>query len=120
MATKKKASSKRSSSGSDPKSKRIVRKKMQKTMHEFKHHELKSGRRGKAGNAEEIADEISGTLNELKKNGYVVTFVENKQIEGELTITFGLGEAQQTVKVERYEWKKPGSITKIVIDKLNI
>lgn len=44
MATKKKAASKRSSSGSDPKSKGIVRKKMKKTMHEFKHHELESGR----------------------------------------------------------------------------
>jgi len=47
MPTKKKSSSKRSSSGSDPKSKRIVRGKMKKTMHEFKHHELKSGRSGK-------------------------------------------------------------------------
>jgi Family of unknown function (DUF6496) len=47
MATKKKTASKRSSSGSDPKSKRIVGKKMKKTMHEFKHHELESGRSGK-------------------------------------------------------------------------
>lgn len=47
MATKKKGSSKKSSSGSDPKSKRIVRGKMKKTMHEFKHHELESGRSGK-------------------------------------------------------------------------
>lgn len=43
MATKKKSSTKRSSSGSDPKSKRIVRKKVGETMHEFKHHELESG-----------------------------------------------------------------------------
>ena len=47
MATKKRTSSKRSSSGSGPKSKRIVRSKMKKTMHEFKHHELESGRSGK-------------------------------------------------------------------------
>jgi Family of unknown function (DUF6496) len=47
MATKKKTASKRSSSGSDPKSKGIARKKMKKTMHEFKHHELESGRSGK-------------------------------------------------------------------------
>jgi hypothetical protein len=53
MATKKKASSKkasskkRSSSGSDPKSKKTVQKKMGRTMHEFKHHELESGRSGK-------------------------------------------------------------------------
>lgn len=38
MATKKK-----SSSGSDPKSKRTVKSKMQKVMHEYKHHELQSG-----------------------------------------------------------------------------
>lgn len=38
---------KKSSSGSGPKSKRIVRRKMKKTMHEYKHHELESGRSGK-------------------------------------------------------------------------
>jgi hypothetical protein len=42
MATRKK-----SSSGSDPKSKKIVKKKMEATMHEFKQHELESGRSGK-------------------------------------------------------------------------
>ncbi len=47
MATKKKSTGKKSSSGSDPKSKRIVKGKMQETMHEFKHHELSSGRSGK-------------------------------------------------------------------------
>jgi Family of unknown function (DUF6496) len=51
MATKttkkKTAAKKKTSSGSGPKSKRIVRKKMEKTMHEFKHHELESGRSGK-------------------------------------------------------------------------
>ena len=48
MATKKKAASKKSSSsGSDPKSKSIVKKKMQRTMDEFKGHDLESGRSGK-------------------------------------------------------------------------
>ena len=47
MATKKRTRARKSSSGSDPKSKRIVHSKMQKTMHEFKHHELESGRSGK-------------------------------------------------------------------------
>jgi hypothetical protein len=47
MASKKKSSGKKSSSGSNPKSKRIVKGKMAKTMHEFKHHELSSGRSGK-------------------------------------------------------------------------
>jgi hypothetical protein len=43
MPTKKKTSS-----GSGPKSKRTVKNKMKKVMHEYKHHELKSGRSGKA------------------------------------------------------------------------
>ena len=47
MPTKKRSTGKKSSSGSGPKSKRIVRNKMQKTMHEYKHHELESGRSGK-------------------------------------------------------------------------
>lgn len=38
---------KKTSSGSGPKSKRIVKNKMEKVMHEYKHHELKSGRSGK-------------------------------------------------------------------------
>jgi hypothetical protein len=42
MALKKKAAS----SGSDPKSKRIVAKKMEAVMGEFKRHELKSGGSG--------------------------------------------------------------------------
>jgi hypothetical protein len=46
MPTKRKSSG-RSSSGSGPKSKRIVKGKMQKTMDEFKHHQLSSGRSGK-------------------------------------------------------------------------
>jgi hypothetical protein len=47
MAVKKSTSWKKSSSGSDPKSKRIVKKKMEATMDEFKHHKLESGRGGK-------------------------------------------------------------------------
>lgn len=47
MATKKKGTAKKSSSGSDPKSKRIVKGKVGKTMHEYKHRELRSGRSGK-------------------------------------------------------------------------
>ncbi len=48
MAAKKTASKKKApSSGSDPKSKRIVAKKMETTMGEFKRHELESGRSGK-------------------------------------------------------------------------
>jgi hypothetical protein len=73
-----------------------------------------------ARNADEISAEISGALNELKKSGYIVSFLENQEVEGELSITVALGEAQQTIKIERYEWKEPGSIAKVIIDKLNI
>jgi Family of unknown function (DUF6496) len=69
MATKKRSSSKRSSSGSDPKSKRIVRKKMQKTMHEFKHHELKSGPGGKAGKVKNPKQAIAIGLSEARQSG---------------------------------------------------
>jgi len=69
MATKKKSGSKRSSSGSDPKSKRIVRKKMQKTMHEFKHHELKSGPGGKAGKVKNPKQAIAIGLSEARQSG---------------------------------------------------
>lgn len=69
MATKKKTASKRSSSGSDPKSKRIVRKKMQKTMHEFKHHELKSGPGGKAGKVKNPKQAIAIGLSEARQSG---------------------------------------------------
>lgn len=69
MATKKKTASKRSSSGSDPKSKRIVRKKMQKTMHEFKHHELKSGLGGKAGKVRNPKQAIAIGLSEARQSG---------------------------------------------------
>jgi len=48
VPTKKKSSGKKTSSGSGSKSKKIVRSKMKKTMHEYKHHELESGRGGKA------------------------------------------------------------------------
>jgi len=43
----KRPQTKKSSSGSDPKSKSIVKNKMENTMHEFKHKELESGRSGK-------------------------------------------------------------------------
>ncbi|MDQ2901671.1 MAG: DUF6496 domain-containing protein [Acidobacteriota bacterium] len=62
MATKKK-----SSSGSTPKSKRIVKKKMETTMHEFKHHELESGRSGKKVKNPKQAIAIG--LSEARKSG---------------------------------------------------
>ncbi len=68
----------------------------------------------------EISAEISSAMHELSKTGYLVTFLENQDVEGELMIVFALGEAQQTIKIERYEWKEPGSIRKVVVDNLNI
>lgn len=64
--TKKKSTSKKTSSGSGPKSKRIVSKKMEKTMHEFKHHELKSGRGGKVKNPKQA---IAIGLSEARRSG---------------------------------------------------
>jgi hypothetical protein len=68
MATKKKSSPKKaSSSGSDPKSKRIVKKKMATVMDEFKHHDLKSGRSGqKVTNPKQA---IAIGLSEARKSG---------------------------------------------------
>ena len=71
-------------------------------------------------NSDEISAEISGALDELKKTGYLVSFLENEEAKGELIIIFAIGETQQTIKIERYEWKQPGSIARVVIDKLNI
>ena len=68
MATKKKTATKRrSSSGSDPKSKKTVKKKMESTMHEFKHHDLKSGRSGK--NVKNPKQAIAIGLSEARRSG---------------------------------------------------
>ncbi|MDQ2841833.1 MAG: DUF6496 domain-containing protein [Acidobacteriota bacterium] len=67
MATKKKTTTKKSSSGSDPKSKRIVKGKMGDTMHEFKHHELQSGRSGKKVSNPKQAIAIG--LSEARRSG---------------------------------------------------
>ena len=69
MATTKKAGSKKPSSGSDPKSKRIVKKKMAETMDEFKHHQLKSGPGGKAGAVKNPKQAIAIGLSEARKAG---------------------------------------------------
>src|ERR1700741_4251570 len=61
MATKKK-----SSSGSGPKSKKKVKSKMQKVMHEYKHGELKSGVRKKDKNPKQA---IAIGLSEARRSG---------------------------------------------------
>jgi hypothetical protein len=72
MATKKK-----SSSGSDPKSKRIVKKKMATVMDEFKHHELKSGRSGKQVKNPKQAIAIG--LSEARRSGADIPPSPNKK-----------------------------------------
>ncbi|MBV8571987.1 MAG: histone H1-like protein [Acidobacteriaceae bacterium] len=57
---------KKTSSGSGPKSKRIVKNKMQKVMHEYKHHELSSGRGGKVRNPKQA---IAIGLSEARRSG---------------------------------------------------
>jgi hypothetical protein len=63
MATKKK----QSSSGSDPKSKRIVKNKMATVMDEFKHKQLKSGKSGQKVTNQKQAVAIG--LSEARKSG---------------------------------------------------
>jgi hypothetical protein len=63
MATKKKPSS----SGSDPKSKRIVKNKMATVMDEFKHHQLESGKSGQKVTNQKQAVAIG--LSEARKSG---------------------------------------------------
>lgn len=65
-AQKKSSSKKRSSSGSDPKSKRKVRGKMQKVMHEYKHGELKSGGKKKVKSRKQA---IAIGLSEARRSG---------------------------------------------------
>ena len=62
MATKKKTSS-----GSTPKAKKTVKRKMKRTMEEYKHHELKSGRSGKKVTSRKQAVAIG--LSEARKAG---------------------------------------------------
>ncbi|HEY6988589.1 MAG TPA: DUF6496 domain-containing protein [Bryobacteraceae bacterium] len=62
MATKKKTSS-----GSTPKAKKTVKKKMKRTMHEYKHHQLKSGRSGKKVKSRKQAIAIG--LSEARRAG---------------------------------------------------
>ena len=62
MATKKKTSS-----GSTPKAKKTVKKKMKRTMHEYKHGELKSGRSGKKVKSRKQAIAIG--LSEARRAG---------------------------------------------------
>lgn len=78
MATKKK-----SSSGSDPKSKRVVKKKMETVMDEYKHHQLKSGRSGKTVTNPKQAIAIG--LSEARRSGADIPESPNKKPTGKKT-----------------------------------
>ena len=80
MATKKK-----SSSGSDPKSKRVVKKKMETVMHEYKHHELKSGGSGKKVTNPKQAIAIG--LSEARRSGANIPESPNKKRAAKKTAT---------------------------------
>ena len=67
MAVKKKSASRKSSSGSDPKSKRIVKGKMTETMREYKDHQLTSGRSSKKVKNPKQA--IAIALSEARRSG---------------------------------------------------
>jgi hypothetical protein len=83
MATKRKSSTKRSSSGSDPKSKRIVRKKMGDAMHEFKQHELESGRSGRKVKNPKQAIAIG--LSEARRSGAKIPPAPGRKRSGSKT-----------------------------------
>ncbi len=73
----KKTSGKKSSSGSDPKSKGIVKKKMGDVMHEFKHHDLQSGGSGKKVSNPKQAIAIG--LSEARRSGADIPPDPNKR-----------------------------------------
>src|SRR5947209_9460234 len=75
--TSKKSRKRPSSSGSDPKSKRIVRGKMQETMHEFKERDLESGRSGRKVNNPKQAIAIG--LSEARRSGAKIPPSPNKK-----------------------------------------
>src|SRR5690349_20841320 len=66
MAPRKTSGRKRTSSGLGPKSKKIVRSKMQKVMHEYKHGQLDRGRGGKVKNPKQA---IAIGLSEARRSG---------------------------------------------------
>jgi hypothetical protein len=77
------AAKKKTSSGSGPKSKRIVKNKMEKVMHEYKHHDLESGRSGKKVKNRKQAIAIG--LSEARRSGADIPESPNKKSRGKKT-----------------------------------
>jgi hypothetical protein len=103
MATKKSSSTKRSSSGSDPKSKRIVRKKVGDTMHEFKHHELESG--GSGRKVKNPKQAIAIGLSEARRSGAKIPPPPARKRSG----TKSAGSATKKTAAKRAPAKKTAS-----------
>ncbi len=101
MAPTKKAGSKKSSSGSDPKSKRIVKKKMETTMDEFKHHQLKSGPGGKAGTVKNPKQAIAIGLSEARKAGADIPPAPSKSKTAKKTFAKKTATKKSTTKKAR-------------------
>lgn len=70
---------KKTSSGSGPKSKRTVKKKMEKVMHEYKHHELKSGGKRPVKSRKQA---IAIGLSEARRAGADIPESPNKKSRG--------------------------------------
>lgn len=66
----------------------------------------------------QIEPEIVAGLAVLKKKGYRVQASEGTG--GELALRFEFGANDQVLKFTADEWKKPGSVEKRIIDKLDI
>jgi uncharacterized protein DUF6496 len=79
------AAKKKSSSGSDPKSKRVVKKKMETVMHEYKHHDLESGRSGKKVTNPKQAIAIG--LSEARRSGANIPESPSKKRGGKKAAT---------------------------------
>jgi hypothetical protein len=78
---------------------------------------------GHAGTQEltnQVSEEISRALGELKKHGYTVQFEEVPDQNDELAITFQLGETRQVLRVASPDWRDPGTVYGTVMDRLDI
>lgn len=67
----------------------------------------------------EISDEINRAFETLKKTRYEATAHEDQNSD-ELSLEFRLGESRQVLKFTKGEWRKPGTVEKKIIDKLEI
>ena len=84
---------KKTSSGSGPKSKRTVKSKMEKVMHEYKHHELKSGGRRPVKNRKQA---IAIGLSEARRAGADIPESPNQKSRGKKTASKRKGSGRKS------------------------